>query len=483
MSKFNSNKNTVPSNSKRTVQGKKTINLAGGDAYSQSDKMTFASMLFTTFLNNKHYQSSDQQISELKKLISKIKDKKFLAKAAIYARDKMNMRSVSHVVAAEIAHDVKGEDWTKNFISKVVIRPDDMAEILAYYKATYNEAIPNCMKKGFAKVLQNLNEYSLAKYFGKKKQYSMIDIVNLVHPKSTPALDSMMNGTLKPAETWEVSLTQAGQNAEDEEDLSNMKSDVWKKMLTENKLKYFALLRNIRNIAEQAPECLDLALEKLVDKEMIVKSRVLPFRFTTAYKVLEGLSASRKIRSALNKAIEISLQNVPKFDGKTLVVIDDSGSMVGQPIEIASLLGAVLYKNNDADLMMFDSQARYVNLDADNSLLSMGEFILKSAHGGGTDFHKILPAAKKKYDRVFILSDMQGWIGNDVPTKSLNEYKKKFNQDVRIYSFDLQGYGTTQFPDKDIMCVAGFSENVFNIIAKLENDKNALINDIEKIEL
>jgi hypothetical protein len=39
------------------------------------------------------------------------------------------------------------------------------------------------------------------------------------------------------------------------------------------------------------------------------------------------------------------------------------------------------------------------------------------------------------------------------------------------------------FPEKNVYCLAGFSEKVFDIIKLLETDKDALINEIEKIEL
>ena len=47
------------------------------------------------------------------------------------------MRSVSHIVAGEIVNSVKGEQWTKNFINKVVFRVDDMTEIMSYFMSTY----------------------------------------------------------------------------------------------------------------------------------------------------------------------------------------------------------------------------------------------------------------------------------------------------------------------------------------------------------
>ena len=78
---------------------------------------------------------------------------------------------------------------------------------------------------------------------------------------------------------------------------------------------------------------------------------------------------------------------------------------------------------------------------------------------------------------------MQGWIGDETPAKEYNEWKSRVGANPFIYSFDLQGYGSMQFPEKNVFCLAGFSDKVFDIMKLMETDKNALINEIKKIEL
>jgi hypothetical protein len=51
-----------------------------------------------------------------------------------------------------------------------------------------------------------------------------------------------------------------------------------------------------------------------------------------------------------------------------------------------------------------------------------------------------------------------------------------------INSFDLKSYGSMQFPEQNVFCVAGFSEKVFTIMGLLEKDKKALVNEIRKVE-
>lgn len=414
-----------------------------------------------------------------------IKDKKFLAKAAVYARTEFGMRSISHVVAGELPKYVKGEAWMKSFIDRVVFRPDDMTEILSYYMVNYGKPVPNALKKGLAKAFDKFNEYQLAKYQSRDKDISLVDVVNMVHPKPTEknaeALKKLIADTLRSSGTWEADLSKAGQKAETEEEKKDLKADVWASLLKEKKLGYFALLRNLRNIMEQAPEVLDLALAQLVDEKAIKKSLVLPFRYLTAIDQFNEVydEKARKIEVALNKALDLAVSNVPAFEGKTLVAVDVSGSMMGRTSEIAGLFAAVIAKANNADILVFNETARYKNYNPADSTLTIAKAI--RASDGGTNYHAPFAVADKAYDRIIILSDAQGWMEYNAPTADLAAYRAKYKVHTKIYSMDLQGYGTMQFPEKDVFCLAGFSEKIFDVMKLLEQDKNALISKIQAV--
>lgn len=470
----------------KTATATKTKNYAGGEAYSQSPELELLSILLTSFAQDKFYESANETFERVKHL-TLTNDKKFAAQAAIYARTVFGMRSITHVLASELAKYVKGELWAKSFYEKIVYRPDDMMEILSYHVAN-NGNESNAMKKGFAKAFDKFDKYTLAKYRGASKGFKLIDVVNLVHPKPTKknseAINALVKGELKSFDTWESELTKAGQTATTEEEKTDFKKDVWVKLVREKKIGYFALLRNLRNIIEQAPEVINEALETLTTEAIIKKSLVLPFRFTTAYDEIQKLTNGKIVRQvlmALNQAVDISVNNIPKFDGETLVVLDESGSMTGKPAQIGSLFAAVLVKSNNADLLTFSNDARYRNANPSDSTITIANSIKFSA--GGTNFHSIFDTANKKYDRVIVLSDMQGWIGGNTPTKSWNDYMVKYKCNPFIYSFDLNGYGTMQFPFQKVFAIAGFSEKILSIMTILEQDKNALIKEIKKIEL
>lgn len=497
----------------KPTRANRVENYAGGEAFQESPELELVSILLSSFVKGQYYRSEDETIDKVGTLIDAISDKTFPAKAAIYARTKFGMRSITHVLAAELAKRIKGEPWTKNFYDKVVYRPDDIIEILSFYLNKYSKPIPNSLKKGLALSFGKFDAYQLAKYRGEGKAISLIDAVNLVRPKpndkNAEALKKLVAGKLKSTETWEANLTEAGKRAETDEQKDKFKAQAWTKLIKERKLGYFALLRNLRNISEQAPELINDAAAMLTDEKLIKKSLVLPFRFMTATKQLQedGVN-SNVIYKAINDALEISFANVPKFDGKTLVVVDHSGSMDSTEhgnltnFEIGALFGVALAKSNDADFMYFGDIAKYAGINPVDSTPTLVEKLDKLNDGSGfymwntepgratgtevghgTNFHAIFEEANKAYDRIVIFSDMQGWVNYDAPTSSFAEYKRRTGSNPKIFSIDLAGYGTLQFPERDVFILAGFSDKIFDLMKLLESDRQAMINEIKKIEI
>ena len=143
---------------------------------------------------------------------------------------------------------------------------------------------------------------------------------------------------------------------------------------------------------------------------------------------------------------------------------------------------AALFKSNDADLMRFSDDARYVQTDRGDSMMNIAQALIKNARSAGTNFHAIFQAARTAYDRIIILSDMQGWMGAGTPNGMFEQYKTRTGANPFVYSFDLAGYGSLQLPEQKVFCLAGFSDKVFDIMQLLESDREALVRAIRGVE-
>ena len=153
MSKFNSNK----------LKNQIEKNFMGEDAYVLPNKEALISMVMTTFLADSYYVSENQLVENILNLSEKC-GYEFTAKLALYARIKGNLRSISHLLAAFVCKDPTHPSWLKSFYEHIVVRPDDISEILSCYAKLngidvsnkHFRKIPNAMKKGFGSVLSNL---------------------------------------------------------------------------------------------------------------------------------------------------------------------------------------------------------------------------------------------------------------------------------------------------------------------------------------
>lgn len=176
MSKFNKNKD----------QGNITTNKEGCVAYKIEDKLKLTTMVLTSLFNEDKYYGDNSK--ELVALADRLIDEgqgKYVANLAIFARDKMNLRSISHVLIAILAHNNNGKEYVKFACDKAIMRADDILEILAYYFETYGKPIPNSLKKALSLAMDKFDEYQFAKYNRQSKAFNFKDVLRLTHAKAT----------------------------------------------------------------------------------------------------------------------------------------------------------------------------------------------------------------------------------------------------------------------------------------------------------
>jgi len=131
-----------------------------------------------------------------------------------------------------------------------------------------------------------------------------------------------------------------------------------------------------------------------------------------------------------------------------------------------------------------------VPLNPLNPVMSNAQAILRVNVGGSTMAYlaiKYLVDNKIDVDRIVILSDMQCyneigyWRASDTLQAMFKKYKTTVNPNVYLYSIDLAGYGTLQFPEDEarVCLLAGFSPRVYEFVKLYEEFGVDLINRIE----
>ena len=492
-------------------------NEAGGLAFRKSPAFELLSIVFCALLSakkdggKKFYESEAAILARLQKLVQA--HPLFAAQAAVWTRRVLGLRSISHAVAAMVCHYTKGQGlpWVRQFVQAVVFRPDDTIEIIAAYFAMYGGGktirkphgksgkcipvlLPNPLKKGIASALSKLGAYQLAKYQKTEQAISLVDVFNLVHPKPSygneEAFRAFVYGELKNTDTWEARLSAAGNN-------QVKKEEAWCSLLEERKLGYFAALRNLRNILAQAPGAVDAVLAFIRNPKAVERSLILPFQFVRAYTEVKasGLPRCGEAAAAIEDAVESSCANIPVLPGKTLVVLDESGSMHspetdGSPANVGSLFAAIVLKSQPgADFMAFSTNAAYKAVRVTRPLFTVVEDIRSSWQRGQTNFHSIFDTATARYDNIIILSDNEGWTFGEkwdsqagAPTTARRRYEQTHGVLPFIVTFDLTGQNTLMFPEDSVAVLSGFSDKVFTLLASLRKNPQALIDEVGKTD-
>ena len=107
--------------------------LGEGSAVSMTEAVTsimgVVSTVMTTFLTDAYYEKESEVTKRIMGLLDKV-DPLFAAKLSLYARGDGKLRSVTHLLAAYVAHMISGAEWGSRYYNKIVFRPDDMSEIL-----------------------------------------------------------------------------------------------------------------------------------------------------------------------------------------------------------------------------------------------------------------------------------------------------------------------------------------------------------------
>lgn len=232
------------------------------------------------------------------------------------------------------------------------------------------------------------------------------------------------------------------------------KKDIWEMMIPE--MAYMSTMRNLRNFDEAGvSDVVAMSVgAKLMHPDEVARSKQFPYRFLSAYLA----APSDRWKQPLNAALAYSMANIPELPGRTLVLVDTSGSMQSlvsakskiRAVDAAALLGVALTHRNTAplgngqvDLHGFASGVfRHTITRGASALAEVDRFTRRVGEvGHGTDMWGALRRTYAKHDRVFLITDMQT-VSDRYHAPSGDAVVPR---NVPIYGFNLGGYNTVAY--------------------------------------
>ena len=433
------------------------------------------------------YESGETVAKRITSLIPKV-DPRIVANMAIDARTNQKLRHVPLLIAREMARLDSHKGLVKDLLPEIIQRADELAEFLAIYWKDGKCPISAQVKKGLAKAFGNFNEYSLAKY-NRDGAVKLRDAMFLCHPKPAdvgPAIikhrtykdghaksllrhtDSLYHklaeGTLKTPDTWEVELSGGAD-----------KCETFSRLMQEGKLGALAFLRNLRNMEQSG-----------VDKALVVEyskhvdlGRVLPFRFIAACRAVPAW------QNMIEEMMFRCLEKMPKLPGKTVLIVDSSGSMTRGKVSAKSDLsrldaaGAlailvkeiaenpVIYATAGCDTRRVHATMRVPARRGFELSLIFSELQLRNQIGqGGIFLNQVMDYVyqeERTADRVIVITDEQDCQtpGSKLDPAQANAFGDS-NYLINI-SCDQNGIGYNKF-----VHISGWSEAIIDFIRARE---------------
>lgn len=386
-----------------------------------------------------------------------------VAEIAIEAREKMKLRHVPLFVVRQMAKLPTHKGLVGDVLPRIIKRADELAEFLAIYWKEGKQPISKQVKKGLATAFTKFDEYSLAKY-NRDNAIKLRDVLFLTHAKPKDQTQEalwkkLVDDTLAIPDTWEVELS-----------ASKDKKASWERLLTDKRLFALALIRNLRNM-EQAGVDRNLIKDALKNTN---PEWVLPYRFISAAKHAPGYEPE------LEEAMFKCLASKGKLPGKTVLIIDVSGSMGGMLSGKSEMnrMGAaasiaILAREMCDDVRIYATAGNDGTMIHKTALVparrgfALSDAVLEQARnlgGGGIFLTQVMDytlAHEKNADRVIVFTDEQDCDRKLSPDKA-NAWGKIGNYIVNIASFK-NGVGYGKFTKID-----GWSEATLDYIREFE---------------
>ncbi|WP_395759418.1 TROVE domain-containing protein [Streptomyces althioticus] len=521
MARFNTRAARPRPTSRVTSTGRVLRTYQGGRGRERDARSELFLLAVSNFVTQQtFYESGDARDDRFAKLVRAlaVSDPDWTAGLLGWLRGEGNLRTAALVGAAEYVKarlDAGATDGPSNrkVVNSVLRRPDEPGELLAYWTAMYGRNLPKPVKRGVADAVRRLyGGKALLKYDTASKGYRFGDILNLVHaapdpgrpwqgdlfryaldrrhhpetaepPATIPVLAAHRELMALPVEERRAVVTAPG-GAErlaaaglTWEALAGwlqgpMDKAAWEAVIPS--MGPMALVRNLRNFDEAgvSDEVAARVAARIADPAEVARSRQFPFRYLAAYRHAPSLRWSYPLEQALGH----SLGNVPELPGRTLVLVDRSGSMFHSRMsdrseltraDAAAVFGAaVALRAAEADLVEFGTTSRPVRFRRGESVLRiLGRF----GNLGGTDTTEAVRRHYQGHDRVLIVTDEQ------YAPSSHGDPTEQVPADVPVYTWNLAGYRAGHGPSgtADRHTFGGLSDAAFRMVPLLEAGRDA----------
>ena len=342
---------------------------------------------------NQFYENGQTIAERIESLADQVSPE-FLSELAISARTEFKLRHAPLLLLVALAK--RGGHIVRHTAREVINRPDELAEVIAMLWRAKKRNLPKQLSKGIADAFLKFDEYQFSKW-DRDGDIKLRDAMFIVHPKpQNPEQEALFkkiaNKELSPPNTWESRLV-GGQD----------KKEVFTDLLTTNKLGYMALLRNLRGMAE-------VNVDTDLIKQAILKpsASVLPFRFIAAAK------AAPMFERELDQAMVKLMEDQEKLMGKTIILVDVSGSMDDKlsgksdlkRIDAACGL-SILLSGICEHLRVFTFSDALVEVPPRQGM-ALSDAINRSQGHGGTLLGQALQIInRQEHDRLIVITDEQ----------------------------------------------------------------------------
>ncbi|MDR2196154.1 MAG: TROVE domain-containing protein [Gallionellaceae bacterium] len=396
---------------------------------------------------NSFYEDGVSVAERIKTLAAQVAPQD-LAALAIEARGTMRLRHAPLLLVRELARHPVKLAGIADVIDAVIQRADELTEFLAIYWKDGRQALSKQTKLGLAAAFRKFDAYQLAKY-DRADSIKLRDVLFLCHAKPQDEAQAqlwkaLVDGTLPVPDTWETALSSGAD-----------KKTTFERLIAERKLGYLALLRNLRNMHQAGVD------ETLVREALLAgaaRSKALPFRFVAAARAVPAWE------STIDEAMRMALCEQPKLTGRTVVLVDVSGSMdcrLSGKSDLSRLDAAcalaVLVRGIAEEVRVFSFSERAVEVPA-RSGMALVDAIVRSQPHASTYLGAALESVKAKVpqaDRIIVVTDEQAHDVVGGPGMA-----RGYMLNVAAYENGV-GYG-------DWTRITGFSESVVQYIQAME---------------